>query len=592
MPGTHRIPVGSQYIGFETPGRQPMRSLDASLNDHPLAMLRGIAELRGVALATNSRAEAAAQLAAILAEPEATERVLAGCSPAANAAWAALRDAGGRMKLPVFGRTFGQIRPIGPGRLEREAAWRQPQSPAEELWFRGLVFRAFTDLGNGLAEHVYIPDELMPPEGLARSEGTETQQSLPAPVQAPSRTCHALNSLAVDICWLLASLRAAPVRLEGSGRPVPRDDARLREGLLNQDATRLDLLIALALQRGWLVRERARLALDPQSPTAWFKSTHWEQMTALFHSWRESADRSPAAPGWNDLRYTPGLQTDANVRNDPRLAREAVLDALRSLKAKTWYGTGDFAAWIKVLNPDFQRPDGDYQSWYLRDAATGRYLSGFESWDDVEGRLVRFLITGPLFWLGAVALGTSHDGQQEVFRLTSAGLSWLSGTVPAELPRPARLVAHDDFTISAPLRTPLNDRYRLLRFTEPVMAGYRMGQPTGHRITRGSLAGARAAGLDADNIQQFLRRATGSPLPARVAAGLTRWGQHAGSVRISKGAVLRVEDAETLATLRSDPAVAPLLGDLISAQAVLVSEVHLPKLLKVLDQLGYTAKVE
>ena len=45
-----------------------MRSLLASLNDHPIAMLRGIAELRGVSLATNNRADAAAQLAALLAE--------------------------------------------------------------------------------------------------------------------------------------------------------------------------------------------------------------------------------------------------------------------------------------------------------------------------------------------------------------------------------------------------------------------------------------------------------------------------------------------------------------------------------------------
>ena len=569
-----------------------MRSLEASLDNHPLAMLRGVAELRGVVLATNSRAEAAAQLAAILAEPQATEMILASCSPAAKAAWVTLRESGGRMKLPAFARSFGPFRPIGPGRLEREAIWRQPENPAEELWFRGLIFRAFSDLGDGLVEYVYIPDELMPPVGATLPDETGARRSLPAAAQAPAHPRHALNSLAVDACWVLASLRLAPARLDAEGRLASRDDARLREGLLIQDATRLDLLIALALQRGWLVRERGRLTCDPRNPTAWLGSTHWEQMSALFHAWRDSADRLPAVAGWNDLRHTPGLQPEGSWRNDPLLARYAVLDALRSLEAKTWYAAADFVALIKALDPDFQRPDGDYDSWYLKDAATGRYLSGFESWNDVEGRMIRFLIAGPLFWLGAMALGPTDDGQQGVFRLTSAGQCWLSGTVPAELPRPARLVVHDDFTISAPLRAPLNDRFRLLRFTEPAMADYRLGQPTRHRITRGSLAGARAAGLSADGIQQFLRRASGNPLPARVAAGLTRWGQHTGSVKISRGAVLRVEDADTLAKLRSDPAVVPLLGDLISAQAVLVSEANLPGLLAILDQLGYAAKVE
>jgi hypothetical protein len=569
-----------------------MRSLEASLENHPLAMLRGIAELRGVALATNSRAEAAAQLAAILAEPQATEIILAGCSPAANAAWVTLRESGGRMKLPAFARSFGPFRPIGPGRLEREAIWRQPENAAEELWFRGLIFRAFSDLGDGLVETVYIPDELMPPGGATLPDGRVTRRSLPAATLVPSHPRHALNSLAVDACWVLASLRAAPARLDAEGRPASRDDVRLREGLLIQDATRLDLLIALALQRGWLVRERGRLTCDPRNSTAWLGSTHWEQMSALFHAWRDGAGWPPGVAGWNDLRHTPGLQPEGSWRNDPLLARYAVLDALRSIEAKTWYAAADLVASIKALDPDFQRPDGDYHSWYLKDAATGRYLSGFESWDDVEGRLIRFLIAGPLFWLGVVALGPTDDGRQGAFRLTSAGLCWLSGTVPVELPRSVRLVVHDDFTISAPLRTPLNDRFRLLRFTEPAMADYRLGQPTRHRITRGSLAGARAAGLSAGGIQQYLRRASGSPLPARVTAGLTRWGQHTGSVRISKGAVLRVEDADTLAKLRSDPAVVPLLGDLISAQAVLVSEANLPRLLAILDQLGYAAKVE
>jgi hypothetical protein len=569
-----------------------MRSLDASLNSHPLAMLRGIAELRGIALATNSRAEAAAQLAALLAEPEATERILAGCSSAADAAWAALRDAGGRMKLPAFSRSYGTFRPIGPGRLEREAVWRQPESPAEELWFLGLIFRAFSDFGDGLVEYVYIPDELMPPGAAALPVRTATQPVALVPTEVPTHPRRALNSLAVDVCTLLAALRSAPLRLEKVGLVSDRDSARLREGLLIQDATRLDLLIALAIQLGWVLRERGRLALEPRGPTVWLESTAWEQMAALFHAWRDSTDRPPFAEGWNDLLHTPGLQSEGSVRNDPLRTRKVMLDALRSLGAKTWVAVSDFTAWIKALDPDFQRPDGDYHSWYLRDTESGRYLSGFESWDQVEGRLIRFLVTGPLFWLGAVALGPPGEGQAEAFRLTTAGQAWLSDTMPAELPRPARLTVHGDFTISAPLWTPLNDRYRLLRFTEPAMAGYRPGQPTLHRITRGSLAGARAAGLTTDGIQQFLRRASGSPLPERVAVSLTRWGQHGGSVRISRGAVLRVEDADTLAKLRSDPVVAPLLGDLISAQAVLVSEASLPRLLKVLEQLGYAAKVE
>jgi hypothetical protein len=226
----------------------------------------------------------------------------------------------------------------------------------------------------------------------------------------------------------------------------------------------------------------------------------------------------------------------------------------------------------------------------VRDAASGDFLAGFESWDSVEGRLLHFLITGPLFWLGALALDATAE--PSVFRLTSFGAAWLRDGMPAELPRPARAVVSDDFVVAAPLTMPLIDRFRLLRFTEPHFDDYAPGQPTRHRITRGSLARARAGGVKPEAIVEFLRHTTGGRLSPRVASALTRWGQQGGAVRVSKGAVLRVEDASILAALRADPAIVPLLGEMISAQAVLVSEANLPRLLAIIQETGYSVKVD
>jgi len=561
-----------------------MRNLLASLNDHPMALLRGIAELRGVSLVSNARTDASAQLAAALAGPSVTAEALATCSPAARAAWTALAAAGGRMKAPVFARAHGEIRPIGPGRLEREATWQQPENPAEELWYRGLIFRAFADLGDGALEYIYIPDDLPVPSELLVTPATPS--SAIGPVPPPAGTRQALNSLAIDACTLLAALRETPLPVD-RGEPRPADAARLRPQLVSEDTVRFDMLVALARSRGWLKADRGRLAVDTQATTAWLRSTHWEQMSALFIAWRDGIE-------WNDLRHVPSLIAEGDWRNDSPLARRGVLDALRCLQQGAWYAVADLVARIKVVTPDFQRPDGDYTRWYVRDAETGRYLSGFESWDEVEGRLIRFLITGPLFWLGAVALdtGSSADPQPAVFRLTDFGAAWLADTAPADLPRPARLVVGEDFVVVAPPATPLLDRFRLLRFTEPLSESHEIGQPTRHRITRGSLARARAGGVKAEAILDFLRRATGDRVPPRVASALARWDQHGGAVRISKGAVLRVEDASTLATLRADPAIAPLLGDLLSAQAVLVSESNLPRLLALIQDTGYHVKLD
>ncbi len=567
-----------------------MRSFLASLNEHPMALLRGIAELREVELSSNVRPEAAAQLAAALATPEATAAALAACSPAAQVAWRSLRAASGRMKAAVFARSHGEIRPIGPGRLEREATWQHPETAAEELWYRGLVFRAFADLGEGPLEYIYIPDDLPVPAGDAPSAPETPAAPLLRPAAAPPDSQYARNALAVDLCTLLAALREAPGQLDKAGRLRSGEVERLAAALLDADAARCEMLLALARERGWLAADRDRLVLVTQATAAWLRGVMWQQMSALFAAWRDSAD-------WDDLRRTPGLRAEGEWRNDPRLARRSILVALRPLASAAWYTLADLVAHIKATNPDFQRPDGDYTRWYLKDTESGRYLSGFEAWDEVEGRLIRFVVTGPLRWLGAVAVGQDPEAGA-VFRLTPYGAAWLAGAAPAELPRPERPSVGEDFVVTAPLRCPLLDRFRLLRFTDPLplAAGERDSrQPpaaTQHRISRGSLARARASGLKPDAIAQFLARAAGGRVPARVTAALIRFDQAGGAVRVTRGAVVRVADASILAALRADPAIAPLLGELLSAQAVLVSEVNLEELLVVLRETGYTVKLE
>ncbi len=459
-----------------------MRTLLISLSEHPLAMLRGIAELRGVELASNGRDEAAVQLAAALGDESATASAVDTASAEAQTAWAALRRAGGRMKTSVFARQHGEIRPVGPGRLEREAIWRQPENAAEELWYRGLIFRTFADFGDGPMEYIYIPEDLpLPPHAGGALAGAPHAREAPLkPAAQPHRGRHALNSLAVDACTLLAALREDPLGLDERGRADQGRVAQLRAALLLPDATRFDLLLTLAQGNGWLAPDRGRWVLDNQRAGEWLRLTHWEQMSLLYSAWRDGT-------AWNDLRRTPGLLAEGEWYNDAPLARRRLLRLLGRLDAKGWYELSDLIGLMKKADPDFQRPDGNYTGWYLQEAGSGRYLSGFENWDAVEGRLLRFLIEGPLFWLGAVALdeGAGDSGaareagrEAQLFRLTPAGAAWLAARMPQAPPRPARLAVADDFSVTAPLLLPLLDRYRLSRFADPV--GAALGAAPGH----------------------------------------------------------------------------------------------------------------
>jgi hypothetical protein len=75
----------------------------------------------------------------------------------------ALLAAGGTLPVANFSQRFGSIRSVGPARLEREQLWHNPISPAENLWYLGLLYRGFEQLPNGAMREVFFaPAELTP----------------------------------------------------------------------------------------------------------------------------------------------------------------------------------------------------------------------------------------------------------------------------------------------------------------------------------------------------------------------------------------------------------------------------------------------
>ncbi len=67
----------------------------------------------------------------------------------------------GRVPVAVFGRTHGDVRMMGPGRMEREEPWMDPVSATEALWYRGFVYRAFDETAEGVMEFYFLPQDFM-----------------------------------------------------------------------------------------------------------------------------------------------------------------------------------------------------------------------------------------------------------------------------------------------------------------------------------------------------------------------------------------------------------------------------------------------
>lgn len=560
-----------------------MRSLHQCLLDADLTRLRVIARFWDMDLTTGRRRDAAAQLAEAMAAPEAITDAWDALPAGQRRAMESLLAAGGRIPLRVFAREWGEIRTMGPGRMEREQPWRDPISPAEALWYRGFISRAFEQGQEGTYEIAFIPPELCAhlPTQSAPSPAITLE---PTPVPAVTRSSG--DALLDDACALLTYLQNKKLRPGSDGEWPANHKSRLAQRLRDPDPARLLFMRRLVQSLRWLrITNSGRLRPDPEPVTAWLQSPADQQRSALAAAWRDD-------PAWNDLFHVPTLHPDDTGawRNDPLLARKATLRHLKVCAPGNWYNLDDFTAAIKQADPDFQRPDGDYTTWYIRDAATGDYLSGFENWDRVEGALIRYLITRPLYWLGLTDLGplplASCLLPPASFRLTPAGAAFLGLTEPPPEPEPAPLTLRSDFTVRVPPARRY-EHFQLARVADWAASPH-AGETEGsfvYRLTPSSLERARQQGIPVARLLEFLQ-VTGAPVPRFVEAALTRWEARGAEARLERVILLRLSSEELMTQVISSPPTRRLIHERIGPAAALVRERDWPRLIIALGEMG------
>jgi hypothetical protein len=269
---------------------------------------------------------------------------------------------------------------------------------------------------------------------------------------------------------------------------------------------------------GWLKREGEIVQLTGNRVRAFLDMTRAEQRRALFEAWRDS-------PEWNDLCRTPELEcADTGTwRNDPLQTRNTLLRLLGQLQPGIWYAQEDIVRAIQEVEPDFQRPTGSYDTWYIRNSSTQEFLKGFEQWERVEGALLRFLMRGPLHWLCALDLAEPSAGTNWLVSQSRWGAGWLGHDVPQPDETPhTQIDVAEDFTVTLRADAPLADRFRVERFAE-----WQQSYPTYvYRITQRTLKRATENGIATAQIVDFLK-SRNRQTPARVIAALERFAAEA-----------------------------------------------------------------
>lgn len=506
-----------------------MATTSQMLVDYPDILLQVLAELRGAFLdAADSREQAIELLAAQITDPTSVQfayqevvDMTEGAASGAKEALDTLLRENGEMIEAQFVRDYGSIRQMGPAKLEREMPWLYPESIAELLYYYGLLGRGFKGAGQKAHTIVYIPTDITP--WLPHPQSNSTENTLPLqPVPPPpvARLLDADDSFLEDVGTFLGFLHTEQLRLTAQGpnaEDIERFVQRLQMPFRADDEQlniRLALLLHLANRLGWLRRGEGDLVqLTGNRVRLFLDKTRAEQRTMLWDAWLNS-------PEWNDLCRTPSLEcTETGTwQNDPLQTRTALMKLFGKLQPGLWYSQFDFIDAVKQVEPDFQRPTGNYDTWYIRHTDTQEFLKGFEQWDAVEGELLRFLLSGPLHWLALIDIAEPSAGDDLLFSLSKWGAIWLGHDVP----QPHEQLSHsltvgEDFTLTLASGVSLADRFRIERFAQ-----WQASYPAFvYQINQRSLKRATEEGIAAAQILDFLKKHT-TRIPEKVVAALTR----------------------------------------------------------------------
>lgn len=546
-----------------------MLSLKQALHDHELIVLRVIGEWWELDLTGTEKLACVNILAETLGKVD-MQLEINYLGPEEADTLQDLINSGGRVPVATFERTHGTVRHMGPGRMEREEPWLDPFSPAEALWYRGFLFKAFDESElSDLVEYYYLPDELFnqfPQQSLKNEKPGNQKSHQLTPVAQPEEYISETTDAVDDITTMIAVAQNSPVREE--------DLKSIQPFLLNSSLDRASLLFTLAWELE-LLRGTDEGGKPSRKIIPWLQKNREESLRDIADTWSRSA--------WNELWVTPGIICEGSGwQNDPILARTTLLDFLPHEEG--WYQISELVNLVKEEDPDFQRPDGNYDTWYIRDLDSGEYLAGFDNWDLVEGRLLRFLIQGPMAWLGLVETDDPLEEDDLLFRLSRRALDWLAGrpVVAEEVEIP--IVIHDNATISVPFNTNRYHRFQVARFSEAEAA--KPGSPFHYRLTPKSLNRAREQGIEPDRMLDFLEKASGRPLPPSTKRAIQRWSERGTEARMENVYLLRVRDPEILEKLRANPKTRDYISESMGDLAVVIRQGEWQELIEAVAELG------
>ncbi|MBI4494271.1 MAG: helicase-associated domain-containing protein [Chloroflexi bacterium] len=462
--------------------------------------------------------------------------------------------------LPTSGGTGGPP-------VQGRASAGEPGEVVLDLLQRGLLFRAFVPTGPRRGETYCLPAEFQPFVLGSQHAPSMAQVLEPAERAGPSLEHDPAFSL-----FLLASYLRRTRGERVAQFPAEVADLLGHVGDLTP-ASHGRFLATLARQSGALEQSGTRLV--PTEVVGELLERREATGGRLWEAFLDCAE-------WNEV-VESGLSPSpllGRLRDAVELRTQA-LELVRWLDPERWYPVEAVLAAIHHVAPDVLRVHYESASASLLEPRTGQILQGPDSWAHVEAPVLRYLLAGPLHWLGIVRWSADAQGR-DLVTLTESGAALVAGAPPPLLApvEPARL--ERDGTLRFPRQGNLAAMYRLETWARLV----RRGDPSDYLLDAASLCNGLAAGGSLDDVIRLLAAVLGAPLSERVKQTLSAWAAEYGQASIRPAVLLSVADEQLAARLLDAPELAPYLRSRVGPTTAQVAASQVEPLVRQLRALG------
>ncbi len=552
--------------------------LQDALRECTLALLRKIAASQGAVAGEDAlRSELAELLHRRLLEPGYLAGSLALLSEEELRLLQTVRDQGWQAKAFVLERQ-------SPRRdLPGGASGRGAPGPTLALLHRGILFRGFATMGSWRGEVYYVPDELQPL--LAAALPPSAPQERPDLSSPRSPETVAERNVAFDLFCLLSFLRRENRRL-ARGSLSRSDLAKLEQEVaavssdlvVSRWEERWRFLLHLCLAGGWVKREGLSL-VPARGAERLLEGGPGELRARLLE--RYLRDR-----GWSDLAAAGRVRQSLGTRQiNEGAARRLLVNLLEESSERGWIDEDRFCEALRRQNPDFLREDYSSPSWAVLDTATDGELYGAGSWDTVEGEWVRYVLRGPLHWLGLIRWGMTRAGGAVGFQfLREPGGERDNTGSEGE----TGIALEDGLELVATADGDLAFLYRV----EPYLELVQRQRVSRYRFTLSSVLVGLEKGGSWQELREMLRRLTPNAASTEVLDRVGEWASRYGRFLLEDATIVTagtVEDAELLVGL---PGVAACLGSRLGTRSFKIIPERAWELVERLRKSGYSPKVE